>query len=299
VPSTELANVTVVPSHLMNLQNAPTVSVCIPVYRGTTFIGAAIESVLRQTFGDFELVIVDDNSRDSIEGVVGRSTDPRIRFIRNPTTLGAEGNWNRCLAEARGRYIKVLPQDDVLAPDCLQQQVAVLDSDADARIALVFCARTIIDASGRTLRSRGYPRGASGVIGAKEAILTCIRRGTNLFGEPGAVLFRRAHAEAVGGFDARGPYVIDLDYWFRLLELGDAYYVKDALASFRVSGESWSVAIGKGQYADFAALAKVTAARRDFSGSRADLLLGLAAARINNLLRLVFYRLFVKRVALR
>ena len=73
----------------MSPQAAPAVSVCIPAYRGTTFIGAAIESVLRQTFGDLELVIIDDNSRDSIEAVVGRSTDPRIRFIRNPATLGA------------------------------------------------------------------------------------------------------------------------------------------------------------------------------------------------------------------
>jgi glycosyltransferase involved in cell wall biosynthesis len=283
----------------MSARLTPTVSVCIPAYRGTTFIGEAIESVTRQTFRDFELVVIDDNSHDSIEDVICRSSDPRIRFIRNPATLGAEGNWNRCLAEARGRYVKILPQDDVLAPDCLQQQVAVLDSDADARVALVFCARTIIDAAGRTLRSRGYPRSASGVIGAKDAVLTCIRRGTNLFGEPGAVLFRRSHAEAAGGFDARGPYVIDLDYWFRLLHLGDAYYIKDALASFRVSGESWSVAIGKGQYADFAALAKMTAARRDFGGSRADLLVGLGAARVNNLLRLVFYRLFVKPMALR
>ena len=81
MPSTERANVIVAPSHPMNSQNTPAVSVCIPAYRGTTFIGAAIESVVRQTFGDFELVIIDDNSRDSIDAVVGRSTDPRIRFM--------------------------------------------------------------------------------------------------------------------------------------------------------------------------------------------------------------------------
>jgi len=91
----------------------PKISICIPAYRGKRFIGAAIESVLSQTEKDFELVIVDDCSPDETAAVVASYADERIRFIRNTTTLGPEGNWNRCLNEALGRYIKLLPQDDL------------------------------------------------------------------------------------------------------------------------------------------------------------------------------------------
>src|SRR6185436_1837830 len=90
----------------------PVVSVGVPTYRGAAFVGQAIESVLNQTFRDFELIIVDDASLDETASIIGRYHDPRIRFFRNPHNLGPEGNWNRCLDEATGRYFKLLPQDD-------------------------------------------------------------------------------------------------------------------------------------------------------------------------------------------
>src|SRR5512134_2699028 len=126
----------------MSTNPTPTVSVCIPTYRGAAHVAAAIESVLRQSFTDFELIISDDNSPDATVEIAAGYKDARIRLLRNPRNLGAEGNWNRCLAAARGRYFKLLPQDDVLVADCLERQVAVLEQDDERRLALVFCART-------------------------------------------------------------------------------------------------------------------------------------------------------------
>lgn len=269
---------------------APTVSVCIPTYRGATHIGAAIESVLAQSYTNFELIVIDDNSPDDTAAIVQGYLDPRIRFLQNPGNLGPQGNWNRCLNEASGKYFKLLPQDDLLAPDCLAKQVAILDQDDAQRIALVYCARTIVDAQDRPLMVRGYSGGRTGIINAQNLIRHCLRRGTNLIGEPGSVLFRRQLANSVGLFDASIPYVLDLDYWFRLLLKGDSYYLPEALASFRVSRGSWSVAIGSKQSIDYRRFIGKIANDPDFSVRRIDILMGSIMAELNNYMRLVFYR---------
>ena len=266
-----------------------TVSVCVPTYRGAAHIAATIESVLAQTFTDFELVIVDDASPDDTAAIVGRYSDPRIRFARNERNFGAEGNWNRCLELARGRYFKLLPQDDLLAPDCLARQVAALDAGGE-RLALTFCARTIVDAEGRVIMTRRYP-GSGGVIAGREVIRQCVRRGTNLVGEPGAVLLRLALARQTGRFDASIGYVVDLDYWFRLLLHGDACYLREALASFRVSRGSWSVAIGRQQNHAFQSFIDRVAARREYGANRLDIAVGRLMAWLNTLLRAAVYRL--------
>lgn len=268
----------------------PAVSVCIPSYLGAAHIAATIESVLAQTFADFELVVVDDDSADETAAIVGRYADPRIRFLRNPGKLGAEGNWNRCLELARGRWFKLLPQDDLLAPDCLERQVAVLETTRSVPLALAFCARAIIDADGRRIGTRGYPA-SGGAIPGHDIIRRCVRRGTNLVGEPGGVLLPTALARRVGGFDASIGYVIDLDYWFRLLLHGDAFYLAEPLVSFRVSAGSWSVAIGRNQGAAVRAFIAKVAATPAYGASRADVAAGLVMAGLNGLLRVLLYRL--------
>src|SRR5690349_24713204 len=95
-----------------------------------------------------------------------RYRDPRVRLVRNESNAGVQANWNRCLELARGRYFKLLPQDDLLAPECLAHEVKVLEADRDERVALVCCARYIIDGRSRRLMSRGYARRERGLIPA-------------------------------------------------------------------------------------------------------------------------------------
>ena len=270
-----------------------TVSVLIPAYNGARYIRSAVDSVLTQTGVDLELIIVDDNSKDGTAEIAEAYQDRRIRVVRNPSNLGPEGNWNRALELATGTYVKLLPQDDLLQPQSLSKQVAVLEADTDQALALVFGAREIIDPAGRALVRRGCKR-VSGRIPATTLVRNCVRSGTNVIGEPGAVLFRRTLAEKVGYFDGQQGYVIDLDYWIRLLAHGDAWYIAAPVASFRVSSGSWSVAIGwrqSRQYTDF--IARMNAVGL-ISGSRADFAVGKAAALMNNVLRLVFYWMFVR-----
>src|SRR6476660_8884800 len=107
------------------------VSVCIPVYNGDRFIEAAIESVLDQTFKDFEIIIVDNQSTDNTVSLIKKYTDPRIKFFQNDSNIGLIPNWNMAMSKASGEYIKILPADDLIYPQCLEWQVAILNNDTN------------------------------------------------------------------------------------------------------------------------------------------------------------------------
>jgi glycosyltransferase involved in cell wall biosynthesis len=253
-----------------------------------------MDSVLSQDGADFELIVVDDCSTDETFAVASSYTDPRVRVLRNETNLGPEGNWNRALALASGTFIKLLPQDDTLLPGMLAEQVAVLEADGEGRIALVFGARDIIGDTGRKIMSRRLRGARPGRIAAADLSRWCVRRGTNVIGEPGAVLFRRTHAERVGRFDATDPYMIDLDYWLRLLAHGDAWYMDKIVSTFRVSAGSWSVAIGKQQGRQYRKFIDRMRARGLVAPGAVDMVLGRAAASINNASRMLLYTLVVR-----
>lgn len=278
----------------MTLKSPPSLSVCIPAYRGSTHLAAAIDSVLMQDFTDYELIIIDDNSPDHTAEIVSSYQDNRIRYIRNSINLGPEGNWNKCLLESKGKYFKLLPQDDILAPDCLRLQVAVLESDVNESITLVFCARHIIDSKQRIITTRGYRHCKEGIVFSRDLVKSCIHYGTNLIGEPGAVMFRKSLAKKTGFFDGSIPYIIDLDYWFRLLHHGDAYYISKPLVAFRVSSGSWSVDIGNRQKDDFKQFIGLSAQNSIYPLNFIDTLIGICMATINNYLRLLFYKLYIK-----
>lgn len=272
----------------------PKVSICIPTYCGGKTIGPAIESVLAQSLTDFELIVIDDGSTDNTRAVVESFADPRVKYFLNPKNLGPEGNWNRCLELASGKYFKLLPHDDLLHWQCLERQSAVLDADTQETITLVFCARDVIGPSGKKLTKRAYPNGRTGSIDGNSVMRSCVRRGTNLLGEPGAVLLRKSLANKIGLFDATNPYVIDLDYWFRLLAHGNAYFFEDSLASFRVSPQSWSVTIGGAQDRDFINFSKRMYSSPKTSVTATDMAVMQITSRVNKWLRLVFYSIFLK-----
>jgi len=267
----------------------PRVSVGIPAYNGERFVGAAIESVLAQTWADFELYVIDDASTDRTLGRVRRYNDPRLRIISNETNVGQEGNWNRVLREAKGEFIKLLPQDDVLHPDCLRKQVEIFDNPANSSVVLTCCSRNIIDANERVLMKRSFGN-KQGRIQGLRAVRESVRSGTNLIGEPGAVLMKSDILPRAGLFSAANFYVIDLDLWARILLYGDLFVLPEPLCSFRVASGSASIRVVSTQSKDFVAFV----GRLDRSG-RYDLRpidrrLGTINALKNRILRKVFYR---------
>jgi glycosyltransferase involved in cell wall biosynthesis len=116
----------------------PTLSVLMPAFNRERYIAAAIESVLVQTFTDFELVIVDDCSTDSTAAIAkGYATrDTRVRVVVNDRNLGQFPNRNRAAALARGRYLKYHDSDDVMYPHCLETMLVALERHPEAGFAL-------------------------------------------------------------------------------------------------------------------------------------------------------------------
>jgi len=271
----------------------PKVSVCIPVYNGARFLTQAVQSVLDQSFRDFEVLVFDDASTDGSWEVLNTFSDPRLRLRRNTRNLGPKANWDQCLEAARGRYTKLFHQDDLLRTDCLAKQVELLDRHSEA--VLTFSKRTIIDPLGRRLWSRGG-HWIPNAIRREDIIRGCLRAGTNVVGEPSAVLFRTDAASQAGRFDDDLPYLIDLDYWLRLLELGTAYYLDTELASFRVSKQQWSSVLAGHHSRQFMAFVAKLKTSGNCRISHSEQLLAGLMARKNEVLRTLFYRIRVKEL---
>jgi len=273
----------------MSQASSPLVSVCIPLYNGGPYIREAIESVLAQTLTDWELVITDDGSTDGSAEIIASYSDPRIRYLLNPQRLGAEGNWNRCVKEGRGIYRKLLCHDDRLHSECLARQTAVFEQSGNESVSLVTAARRIVSPEGKPILTRRWKR-RDQTINGRKGIRQIARSGTNLIGEPGAVLFRESDWNALAGFSARYPYVIDLDFWFQLLGRGDCFYLADPLCDFRVSAQSWSFQLGEQQARQFSGLIYETAQHGDSPVSALDCFLGSCKAKAGALLRHLIYR---------
>ena len=129
----------------------PRVTIGLPVYNGDAFLAAAIDSLLAQTYRDFELIISDNASTDDTERI-GRAfaaADPRVRYERNATNIGLAGNFNRVFRMARGELFKWAAADDVCLPGYLAACIAVLDAHPD--VVLAYGKAEFIDAEDHAL----------------------------------------------------------------------------------------------------------------------------------------------------
>ncbi len=218
----------------------PSVSVCIPVYNGETYLGETIRSVLDQTYRDFELVVLDNGSTDR-SGAIARSFgDRRMRIERNSTVMDLVPNWNRLVGLCRAPLIKLVCADDLLHPRCLELQVAPME--ADPGLALVAARRHMIDEQSRIIVPRRGLAGLVGVHSGVEVARRVVRNGANPIGEPGNVMFRRDDFAAAGGWRSDLPPVMDLDLWMRLLQYGEFLGLPETLAAFRIGRNTLSAA---------------------------------------------------------
>lgn len=268
----------------------PLVSICIPTYKGASTLADTVNSVLSQDYPNLEVWVIDDQSPDDTAALIAAISDPRVHYVRNEKNLGAQGNWNRCLELASGKYYKLLPHDDLLEPGCLREQVAVLEADRNESIALVFGDRRVINPEGKQIMIRRFISGPARRITATQAARRCVRAGSNLLGEPGNGLIRRSLAEKLHDYDARYPYMVDLDFWFRALQYGDGFYTASVASAFRVVASSWSVAIGQKQHTDFAGFIDKFLPVATLGLTPADRFFGLRRARLNTFLRTIVYR---------
>jgi glycosyltransferase involved in cell wall biosynthesis len=250
----------------------PAVSVCVPAYQGAKYIGATVESVLAQTFTDFELVVLDNGSTDGTSAVVSSFDDPRIRLERRDETVPISHNWNRAVRLCRAPLVKLLCADDVLRPRALELQVAALRTHEDA--AMAAARADMLDPADRILFRNRFLGGLVGVLNGDDVVRTIVRHGGNPIGPPVSVTFRRADFEAVGGFDPDEEFLGDLLLWSRLLEHGRLVGLRESLGGFRIHPASLSGAAGRRQFRAQRAFTAALAGDKRWAVRRRDALAG-------------------------
>lgn len=204
---------------------APTVSVVLPTYRRPDLVERALGTVRDQTYGDWELLVIDDNGAGSeaqvaTEAVVAKlaAIDPRVAYRAHPRNRGACAARNTGIEAARGRYVAFLDDDDAWRPEKLARQVACFEA-ADPTTTLVYGGLEVVEADGRR---RAVP--ADGSAHQPRALLL-----TNGIGTTSLVLCRREALLAVGGFDEELPAMQDYDLYLRLADRGPFACVPEPL----------------------------------------------------------------------
>ena len=226
----------------------PLVSVVMPAYKHK-YIDQALDSLLAQTYSNIELIICDDSTDDKIQNLIEekyQNSRFEINYSKNEKRLWGFGSVERGVGLASGEYIKILHDDDVLAPCCISELVAALELHPTATLAT--SKRQKIDEHSQVMEDDLYtsnPFGGSVLVKGPELVSFLADHTINFIGEPSCVLCRKADllhfTERYTQLNSKWiAWVGDLAFYVKLLRQGDLIYLAQPLAQFRVSKEQFS-----------------------------------------------------------
>jgi hypothetical protein len=200
----------------------PKISVVMSVLNGEAFLRPAVESILNQTFGDFEFIVIDNNSTDATSAILDSYDDARIVRVRNDRVLTLTESLNKGLALARGDYIARQDADDISASKRFARQAALLDAQPET--VLVGTHVRMMDAHGAVFAQFAPP--------ADPAALYEMLPSANPFAHS-SCMFRREAALAAGGYPSQYAFAQDLALWLLLARRGKLAMVNQPLLDLR------------------------------------------------------------------
>jgi len=224
----------------------PLVSICVPTYNGERYLRECLDSILQQTYSNYEVLMVDDCSSDDtfIIAQAYAVKDNRIKLFKNEQNLGLVGNWNRCVKLAQGKWIKFVFQDDLITPTCLEKMVEI----GETGVPFVYGLRDFIFEKTESALIKWFKEHNEFVatvfdgqtLVTPELFSTAVLANPfyNLIGEPTSVLLRR---DVFDQFDLFNPNLIqlcDAEYWNRVGTQVGAGFIAEPLVTFRVHGGS-------------------------------------------------------------
>jgi len=210
----------------------PKVSVIIPTHNRADILREAITSVLSQSFSDFEIVVVDDASRDNTSEVVRAIDDQRIKYLRHETNRGVALARNTGVLNSTGQYIAFLDDDDEWLPDKLKKQYDLLEG-SPVIVGVVHTGSFAVDVSSRKILRQLTPT-KRGKIFDEMFIQNSIAPTSTFF-------LRRECFERVGLFDVKLEFGEDFDMWLRIAKEFQFEYIEEPLVKFSVSNNKSSL----------------------------------------------------------
>jgi len=190
----------------------PQVTVILPVYNGASYLSKAIESVLKQTLQDFELLIRDDGSTDNSVERIRAIQDPRVRLLTTEKRLGLFGNLNALIEESKSPLIHIFCQDDLLEKDCLKTEKEFFDSHPE--IGMSYCKSKSLDENG-AVSSPDLVVDLPSVMETELSLQHFFYHGC-IPGNLSTVCIRRSAIDSVGAFDSNLKVSGDYELWTRI-----------------------------------------------------------------------------------
>jgi glycosyltransferase involved in cell wall biosynthesis len=206
----------------------PQVSVIIPTCNRAQLVPTAIQSVLHQTFSDFEVVVVDDASDDCVSEVVKSFNDDRLRFIRHNSRRGGAAARNTGIRNSNGEYIAFLDDDDEWYPEKLARQMELM-LRAQPEVAAIYTGYVVVDRDTGRVCCRRIPSERGNL---QKKLLE-----SNPIGGTSSMLLKRSCLEKVGLFDENLPSFQDRDLWIRISRDFHFDYVQDPLLNYFLHSE--------------------------------------------------------------
>lgn len=225
----------------MGKQDMPLVCICIPTYNAEATIGATLRSILAQTYTNLAILVVDNQSTDGTLGVVQSFDDPRITVHRNSINLGGEGNFNRCIELANGKYTAIYHADDIYEPEMVAAQVEFLESHPQA--SAVFTEAALIDQSDNFIGELHQPASlaAGGPLHDFPEVFKAVLEHSNFLICPSVMALTSVYQNDIRAW--RGELFgssADLDVWLRMLQKGPVGIIPRRLMRYRISQSQWS-----------------------------------------------------------
>lgn len=188
----------------------PKVSVCIPAYNQVEFLQKTLESILIQTYQDYEVIVTDDSPDDRVQRLVEQfDFKGKLRYIKNIRSLGSPENWNEAVRQSKGEYIKIMHHDEWFNyNDSLNEFVSLLNSNPEADFA--FSAATGFDIS---KNYKWYHSATNEQLTKLKQDPRCLFFG-NFIGPPSATIYRK---RANCSYDSRLKWIVDFDFYIRIL----------------------------------------------------------------------------------
>lgn len=202
---------------------APPLTVFTPFYKDLDYFDQTIDSVLSQSYGDFEYLMLTDGPQEDARRIEQTWRDPRVRIVVSPERLGLSGSRNAGLKQARGKLIAFIDADDFCEPGRLQKQIDFMRAHPDH--VLVGSALRYIDESSRTIGHRRYPE-HDGQIKKRLVAVNCIA-------QPSVMARRDALLDA-GGYTTDFPFAEDYALWMRLARFGKFHNLQEELVAYRI-----------------------------------------------------------------